>query len=73
MRGRIDNGDLVMLREDAFECMDDDCTELKGYLGEVIHVSSVLEGCELTILFTSPKKMLISEVPQCFVQHVAQC
>ena len=59
MRGRIDNGDLVMLREDAFECMDDDCTELKG--------------CELTILFTSPKKMLISEVPQCFVQHVAQC
>ena len=72
MRGRIDSGDLVMLREDAFECLDDDCTDLKGQMGEVIHVASILEGCELTIMFTTPRKMLLAEVPQTFVQHVAQ-
>lgn len=72
MRGRIDNGDLVMLRDDAFECLDDDCIDLKGHLGEVVHVASFLEGCELTILFTSPKKMMLAEVPQTFVQHVAR-
>jgi hypothetical protein len=68
---RIDPGDLVLLREDAFECLDDDCSELKGELGEVIYISSVIEGAELTLLFRE-KKRIISTVPQPFVVHVAQ-
>jgi hypothetical protein len=72
MWSRIDSGDLVMLTEDSFECLEEDCAELKGQLGEVIHVSSVLDGCELMILFTSPKRMVLAEVPQMFVQHVPQ-
>lgn len=69
---RIDPGDLVLLTEDSFECLEEDCTELKGHLGEVLYISSVLDGSELTILFTAPKKMLLTGVPQVFVQHVAQ-
>lgn len=72
MWSRIDSGDLVLLTEDSFECLEEDCTELKGHLGEVIHISSVLDGCELTLLFTHPKKMILTQVPQVFVQHVAQ-
>jgi hypothetical protein len=68
---RIDRGDLVLLREDAFECLDDDCSELRGELGEVIYISSVIEGAELTLLFRD-KKRIISTVPQPFVTHVAQ-
>lgn len=68
---RIDRGDLVLLREDAFECLDDDCSELRGELGEVIYISSVIEGAELTLLFRE-KKRIISTVPQPFVTHVAQ-
>jgi len=68
---RIDPGDLVLLREDAFECLDDDCSELRGELGEVIYISSVIEGAELTLLFRE-KKRIISPVPQPFVTHVAQ-
>lgn len=68
---RYDTGDLVLLREDAFECLDEDCSDLRGLLGEVIHISSVLEGCELTILFKE-KKRIITTVPQPFVTHVAQ-
>lgn len=68
---RIDRGDLVLLREDAFECLDDDCSELRGELGEVIHISSVIEGSELTLLFRE-KKRIIATVPQPFVTHVAQ-
>lgn len=69
---RIDPGDMVLLREDAFECLEDDCSELKGHLGEVIYISSVLDGSELTILFSEPKKMLLTQVPMSFVFHVAQ-
>ncbi len=68
---RIDPGDLVLLREDAFECLEDDCSELRGELGEVIYISSVIEGAELTLLFRD-KKRIISTVPQPFVTHVAQ-
>jgi hypothetical protein len=68
---RIDPGDLVLLREDAFECLEDDCSELKGQLGEVVYISSVLEGAELTILYKGQKR-LIHSVPQTFVYHVAQ-
>lgn len=68
---RIDPGDLVLLREDAFECLDDDCSELRGQLGEVIYISSLLDGAELTILFRE-KKRIIATVPQPFVTHVAQ-
>jgi hypothetical protein len=69
---RVDAGDLVLLTEDSFECLEEDCSELRGYLGEVLHISSVLEGSELTILFTQPKKMILTQVPQGFVTHVAQ-
>jgi hypothetical protein len=69
---RIDPGDLVLLREDAFECLEEDCSELKGHLGEVLYISSVLEGSELTILFNAPKKMLLTQVPISFVFHVPQ-
>lgn len=68
---RIDPGDLVLFRDDAFECLDDDCSELKGHLGEVVHISSVLEGSELTILFREQKR-IVTTVPQTFVYHVAQ-
>jgi len=68
---RIDPGDMVLLREEAFECLEDDCSDLKGHLGEVIYISSVLDGSELTILF-SEKKRIIYPVPQPFVYHVAQ-
>jgi hypothetical protein len=68
---RIDPGDLVLLREDAFECLEDDCSELRGRLGEVVHIASVLEGSELTILFRQQKR-IISPIPQTFVTHVAQ-
>jgi hypothetical protein len=68
---RINSGDLVLLREDAFECLEDDCSELRGQLGEVVHISSVLEGSELTVLFSKHKR-IISPIPQTFVTHVAQ-
>lgn len=68
---RYDTGDLVLLREDAFECLEEDCSDLRGELGEVIYISSVLEGAELTLLFRE-KKRIISPVPQPFVTHVAQ-
>lgn len=68
---RINSGDLVLLREDAFECLEDDCSELRGHLGEVVHISSVLEGSELTVLFSNYKR-IISPIPQTFVTHVAQ-
>lgn len=68
---RIDRGDLVLLREDAFECLEDDCSDLRGELGEVIHISSVIEGSELTVIFRQQKR-IISPIPQTFVTHVAQ-
>lgn len=70
-RPRIDVGDQVLLTEDAFECLEE-CSHLSGVLGEVVYVASALEDSELTIFFKK-ENMLLQDIPQTFVVHVATC
>jgi len=37
---KIDIGDGVVMRDEAFKHFDEDCSELRGVVGEVVHIST---------------------------------
>jgi len=69
---RIDIGDAVILTKDAVLTLRDQGYSLEGELAEVVDRQIVPDGIDLTLRFDTTK-VLITEIPIQFVQHVGVC
>jgi len=67
---KIDVGDMVVMRDEAFQHFDEDCSELRGIEAEVVYISSNGDGSskDLTLKFECPNKILITKLPRSYVQ-----
>jgi len=62
---KIDIGDGVVMRDEAFRHFDEDCSELRGVVGEVVHISN---NNSYTLKFECPTKVIITKMPLSYLQ-----
>jgi len=67
---KIDIGDGVVMRDEAFKHFDEDCSELRGVVGEVVHISTNEDHspCSYTLKFECPTKVIITKMPHAYIQ-----
>ena len=67
---KIDIGTEVVMRDEAFQHFDEDCSELKGIVGEVVHITAnedfSIKNC--TLKFECPTKVIITKMPIDYLQ-----
>ena len=67
---KIDIGTEVVMRDEAFKHFDEDCSELRGIVGEVVHISTNedLSAKSYTLKFECPTKVIITKRPIDYLQ-----
>ena len=67
---KIDVGDGVVMRDEAFKHFDEDCSELRGIVGEVIHITANedLSAKSYTLKVECPTKVIITKMPVGYLQ-----